>query len=133
MTLLSIFLQAPGGGGFGSFGFLILMVVVMYFFFFRPQMKKQKEEKKFREVIAKGNRVVTTSGIHGKILELKDNYVIIESENSRLKFERSAISKDLSKQYLPKEEKVSKDKPSKDKSLKEKDSSNEKEEGKYSK
>jgi preprotein translocase subunit YajC len=114
MTLLSIYLQGTGGGGFGSFGFLILMIVVMYFFFFRPQMKKQKEDRKFREAIAKGNRVVTTSGIHGKILEVKDNTVIIESENTRLKFERSAISKELSAQYLPKEDKKGSKKEEKD-------------------
>ena len=108
MTFLSIFLQADGGG-VGSLGFLVLMIVVMYFFFFRPQMKRQKEDKKFREAIAKGQRVVTTSGIHGKILEVKDNTVVIESENTRLKFERTAISKEMSKQYMPKEEKASKE------------------------
>jgi preprotein translocase subunit YajC len=108
MTFLSIFLQADGGG-VGSLGFLVLMIVVMYFFFFRPQMKRQKEDKKFREAIAKGQRVVTTSGIHGKILEVKDNTVVIESENTRLKFERTAISKEMSKQYMPKEEKETKE------------------------
>lgn len=105
--LLSIFLQADGGG-IGSLGFLVLMIVVMYFFFFRPQMKRQKEDKKFREAISKGQRVVMTSGIHGKILEVKDNTVVIESENTRLKFERTAVSKEMSKQYMPKEEKESK-------------------------
>lgn len=120
MTLLSIFLQADGGG-MGSLGFLVLMIVVMYFFFFRPQMKRQKEDKKFREAIAKGQRVVTTSGIHGKILEVKDNTVVIESENTRLKFERTAISKEMSKQYLPKEEKEGK-KEKETKEVKAKDS-----------
>ena len=109
MTLLSIFLQADGGG-IGSLGFLVLMIVVMYFFFFRPQMKRQKEDKKFREAITKGQRVVMTSGIHGKVLEVKDNTVVIESENTRLKFERSAVSKEMSKQYMPKEEKETKSK-----------------------
>ena len=104
MTMLTIFMQVEGFGG-GNLVFLVLMIGVMYFFFFRPQMKKQKEEKNFRTEIAKGQRVVMTSGIHGKILELKDNTVVIESENSRLKFEVSAISKEMSKQYLPKEEK----------------------------
>ena len=120
MTLLSIFLQADDGG-MGSLGFLVLMIVVMYFFFFRPQMKRQKEDKKFREAIAKGQRVVTTSGIHGKILEVKDNTVVIESENTRLKFERTAISKEMSKQYLPKEEKEGK-KEKETKEVKAKDS-----------
>ena len=68
-------------------------------------MKRQKEDKVFRSAIEKGQRVVTTSGIHGKILSIDENMVIIESENSRLKFERSAISKEMSKQYMPKEKK----------------------------
>jgi len=42
---------------------------------------------------------VTTSGIHGKVLEVAENYIILESENSRLKLEKSAISKELSAQY----------------------------------
>jgi len=96
--LNTILLQAEGGGIMSLLPFL-LIIVVMYLFFFRPQQKKQKEETKFRSEIAKGWRVVTASGIHGKILEIKDNTVILESENSRIKIERSAISKELSAQY----------------------------------
>lgn len=97
--LMTILLQATGGGGIMSLLPFLLIIVVMYLFFFRPQQKKQKEEAKFRSEISKGMRVVTSSGIHGKILEIKDNTVILESENSRIKIERSAISKDLSAQY----------------------------------
>lgn len=75
-----------------------LIILVMYMFFFRPQMKRQKEEKKFQQGIKKGSRIVTTSGIHAKILDVSDTFVIIESENSRLKIEKSAISKSLSDQ-----------------------------------
>ena len=105
---LTILLQADPGGGIGSFLPIILLLVVMYFFFFRPQIKKQKEEKKFQEQVKKGMRVVTNSGIHGKILELNDNSIILESENSRLRVEKSVISRELSAQYLPKEEKSGK-------------------------
>ncbi len=95
--VLSILLQAAGG--IMSFLPFLLIIVVMWLFFFRPQMKKQKEENKFRTEISKGMRIVTTSGIHGKVLEVKDNTLIIESENSRLKVERTAVSKELSAQY----------------------------------
>ncbi len=105
--ILNILLQADGGG-LTSLLPLLLVIVVMYFFFFRPQMKKQKEERNFQNEIAKGMRVVTTSGIHGKILELGDTYIILESENSRLKVERSAVNKQMSAIYLPKEEKEDK-------------------------
>lgn len=106
MNILSILLQAAGGG-IGGFLPLLLVLVVMYFFFFRPQIKKQKDERKFRDEIAKGMRVVTNSGIHGKILDMQDTTLTLESENSRLKVDKSAISKELSAQYLPKEEKKS--------------------------
>ena len=105
--LASILLQAAGGGGIMSLLPFLLIIVVMYLFFFRPQQKKQKEETKFRSEISKGMRVVTTSGIHGKILELKDNTIVLESENSRIRVERSSISKELSAQYNPKIEEKS--------------------------
>lgn len=104
--MLNILLQA-GGSPLGGLLPLLLVLVVMYFFFFRPQMKKQKEEAKFRkEGVTKGMRIVTTSGIHGKILDVDDATIILETENSRLKVEKSVISKELSAQYLPKTEKV---------------------------
>jgi len=73
----------------------------------RPQMKKQKNEKKFQSTIAKGNKVVTTSGIHGKIVDVvdSDNTVIVETGAGKIKFERSAISMELSKKYAPVEKK----------------------------
>lgn len=92
----TIFLQSEGIMGLAPF---ILILVVMYLFFFRPQMKKQKEEKLFRDEVKKGTRIVTTSGIHAKILEVGDTFLIIESENSRFKIEKSAVSKELSAQY----------------------------------
>ena len=92
----TIFLQSEGIMGLAPF---ILILVVMYLFFFRPQTKKQKEEKLFRDEVKKGTRIVTTSGIHAKILEVGDTYLVIESENSRLKIEKSAVSKELSAQY----------------------------------
>lgn len=113
-----IFLQAAGGG-LGSFLPLILVLVVMYFFFFRPQLKRQKEEKKFQQEITKGMRVVTSSGIHGKILSVDEATVVIESENSRLKVDRSTVSKQMSAAYLPKDSKDKKEKEKSDEKQKE--------------
>ena len=97
----AIFLQAEGSSLTSMLPFL-LMFVVIYFFMIRPQMKKAKNEKKFQSEIAKGNKVITTSGIHGKILDIvdSDNTVIIETGAGKIKFERSAISMELSKKYL---------------------------------
>ena len=97
MNILSnIILMAPpqeGGSGIGSFLPLILIIVVFYFFMIRPQLRKSKEQKKFRESLAKGDKVVTIGGIHGKVAELQDTTVTLEiGENTRIKVEKSAIS-----------------------------------------
>ncbi|MDJ0646109.1 MAG: preprotein translocase subunit YajC [Flavobacteriaceae bacterium] len=78
-----------------------LMFLVIYFFMIRPQMRRQKNEKKFQAAIKKGAKVVTTSGIHGKIVDLNDNdnTCTIETSAGKIKFERSAISMELSKRY----------------------------------
>lgn len=103
---LSILLQASGFDP--QILMFPLLLVVAYFFLIRPQQKRQKEEKKFRQEIAKGMRIVTSGGIHGKILEVQDTTITIESENSRLKIEKSAISKELSAAYQVPKEKESK-------------------------
>lgn len=77
------------------------MFAIMYFFMIRPQIKRQKNERQFQVTIKKGSKVVMTSGIHGKIVELNDNdkTCIIETSAGRIKFERSAISMEMSKKY----------------------------------
>lgn len=75
----------------------VAMIVVLYFFMIRPQMMRQKKEKKFQAEIKKGANVVTTSGIHGRIVEINDssNTVLIETGAGKIRFERAAISMDL--------------------------------------
>lgn len=99
MNLSSILLmQAPEGGeggGLLSFLPLILIILVFYLFFIRPQMKRSKDQRKFREALEKGQKIVTIGGIHGKILEVKDTYVLLEVEGqNKLKVEKSAIAMD---------------------------------------
>jgi len=71
---------------------LVLIMVVFYFFMIRRQMKKKKELKKFRENLAVGDKVVTIGGIHGKVLEITDTTALINSEGSKIRIEKSAIS-----------------------------------------
>lgn len=82
----------------GQFAPFILMFAVLYFFFLRPQMKKQKQEVNFAKEIKKGDLVITKSGIHGKIVELNDknDTCTIETGAGKIKFERSALSLELS-------------------------------------
>lgn len=77
---------------------LVLILVVFYFFMIRPQMKKQKELKKFRENLQKGDKVVTIGGIHGVILEVSDATILISSEGTKIRFEKSAISQSAADQ-----------------------------------
>ena len=69
-----------------------LMVLVFYFFMIRPQKKKQKDLKKFREGLKAGDKIVSIGGIHGKILEISDSTVLIQSEGTKLRLEKSAVS-----------------------------------------
>ncbi|EAQ48548.1 MULTISPECIES: preprotein translocase subunit YajC [Leeuwenhoekiella] len=80
-----------------SFLPILLMIAVVYLFMIRPQMKRQKEEKKFAEELKRGDRVITKSGLHGKILDLNDTTVILESGAGKMKFERTALSLELTK------------------------------------
>jgi preprotein translocase subunit YajC len=99
-----LFLMAqPGGTTTGqtnplvTFLPLILVFVVFYFFMIRPQMKKQKEMNNYRSSLKKGDKVVTTGGIYGRIWEVKDNYVMIEvGGDLKLKVDKNAVLKDPS-------------------------------------
>ena len=74
---------------------LLLVFVVFYFFMIRPQMKKQKEMTNYRNSLKKGDKVVTTGGIYGKVYEVKDNYVMLEvGGDLKLKVDKSALVKD---------------------------------------
>ncbi len=87
-----------GDGGISSLLPFVLMFVVVYFFMIAPQMKRAKKEKKFAAELKRGDKVITKSGLHGKISELndKDNSCVLETMAGKLKFDRSAISLEMS-------------------------------------
>ncbi|KFF06205.1 preprotein translocase subunit YajC [Flavobacterium reichenbachii] len=74
----------------------LLMFVVLYFFMIRPQQKRAKNEKEFESGLKVGDKIITKSGFHGKIVELADTTVVIETMSGKLKLERSAISMEMS-------------------------------------
>ena len=74
----------------------ILMFVVIYFFMIRPQQTKMKKEKEFESTLKVGDKIVTKSGLHGKVAELADTTVIVDTMAGKLKMERSAISLEMS-------------------------------------
>ena len=73
----------------------LLMFVVIYFFMIRPQQKKIKQEKEFESGLKVGDKIITKSGFHGKVSELSEGTVVIETMSGKLKIERSAISPEL--------------------------------------
>lgn len=83
------------------------MFVVVYFFMIAPQRKRQKQEKKFTEELKRGDKVVTKSGMHGKIVDLNDNdfSCVIETMAGKIKFDRTAISMEMSKKVNTPEKK----------------------------
>lgn len=83
---------------FASYVPYLLMFVVVYFFMIRPQQKRQKLEKQFESELKIGDKVITKSGLHGKIAEIAEGTgtVVIETMAGKLKMERSAISMEMS-------------------------------------
>jgi preprotein translocase subunit YajC len=98
-----LFLMAQPTGAAGqtnpllTFLPLILVFVVFYFFMIRPQMKKQKEMNNYRSSLKRGDKVITTGGIYGKVYEVKDNYVTMDvGGDVKLKVDKNAVLKDPS-------------------------------------
>lgn len=87
---------APAGAGpnpLASFIPIILIFIIMYFVLFRPQMRRQKEQQKLVAALKTGDRVVTSSGIHGMITNVKDTTVTVKvADNVKLEMEKSAVT-----------------------------------------
>lgn len=79
-----------------QFAPFLLMFVVIYFFMIRPQQKRAKAEKQFESTLKVGDKIITKSGLHGKVSELSDTTVIVETMSGKLKMERSSISMEMS-------------------------------------
>ena len=98
MTISYILLQAaPEGSPFGGTGMIMMLAIIFIFYFFmiRPQMKKQKELKNYREALQKGDKIITTGGIYGKITNISENTVDVEIAGGvTIKIDKYAILKD---------------------------------------
>ncbi len=75
---------------------LVLMVAVFYFLLILPQQRRAKKEKAFEQALKVGDKIITKSGIHGKIAELTSETVVVETMAGKIKMERSAISMEMS-------------------------------------
>lgn len=90
----TILLQAgPDGGILPQILMFGAIILVFYFFMIRPQQKKAKDQKKFRDELTRGMNVITIGGLHGKLIDVADDIVVVEVDKGvRLTFDKSAIS-----------------------------------------
>ena len=105
---------ASGGGGGQLVSLLItfgLIIVIFYFLIIRPQSKKQKETKNMLSQLKKGDRIVTAGGMRGSIHSLKEDTVVVKvDDNTKLEFNRSAISSVINPERAAPKPKQSKEK-----------------------
>ncbi|MGC8595278.1 MAG: preprotein translocase subunit YajC [Candidatus Kryptoniota bacterium] len=99
MKTLLLTLMAPQGGGDAGSGMIstivmfALIIFIFYFMIIRPQSKRQKERQKMLDALKKGDKVVTSGGLHGRVVGLEDKTVLVEiAENVKVKVEKSAVA-----------------------------------------
>jgi len=96
MQYLDYVAADPAAGGGSIWGMIlpfVLMFAVFYFLLIRPQQKKQKTRNSMLSALKKGDKIVTIGGLHGTILEItEDVVVLLVNDATKLTFDRSAIS-----------------------------------------
>jgi len=96
---------APAAGGgdlFGSMLPLLLMFVVMYFLMIRPQMKKAKEHRTMLEAVQKGDEVITSGGMLGKVAKVSESYITLEIAEANGQAVEVNVQKSAVQALLPK-------------------------------
>ena len=87
--------QAFGGEGPSPFGPMGVMLAIFAFFYFlviRPQQKREKDKESMRGGLKKGDEVVTTGGLHGRVVDMKGNILFLEiAPNVRVRMERASV------------------------------------------
>jgi preprotein translocase subunit YajC len=100
-TAASAGTAAAGAGaanGYGSLLFMAVLLGVFYLFFIRPQSKRQKEHRNMVQALTKGDEVITSGGLVGKIVNTTDDFIVLEiAEGVEVKIQRMAISSNLPK------------------------------------
>jgi len=108
-----LLMSAPSDGAAGSSSmmsilFFVLFFLILYFFMIRPQSKKAKEQKLFLNDLKVGDKIVTISGEHGRIVKVEDDTYLIEIDtNVKVRIEKSVISLDFTKAMLARKQQAS--------------------------
>lgn len=82
---------------------ILLIIAIFYFFIIRPQQQRVKKEKAFETSLKVGDKIITKAGIHGKVAEINDTTVVVETMAGKIKMEKSAISLEMSSKLTEKE------------------------------
>ena len=97
LTHILAMAQQGGQGGSGSLVSMLVMfgavILIMYFLMIRPQQKRQKEHQKMLENLKKGDKVVTSAGIHGTVTDIDGPSIVLQvSDNVKLTFDKTSIA-----------------------------------------
>ena len=109
--MIDIAYAMGGGGGEGAAGFsgfipIILMFVIFYFLLIRPQQKRQKEQRNMISSLKKGDRIMTSGGLHGRITGIDDTTLTLEiADKVRVKVGRSNVAAMIQPSSQPQSEK----------------------------
>jgi preprotein translocase subunit YajC len=104
LVLISLFTPSgqQGGGGMSVFIFQIaLFVGIFYFLLIRPQRAQQKKHQALLASLQRGDQIVTSGGVIGEVVHIKDNEVTIKSAESRLVIARSSVSSITNRTAVP--------------------------------
>lgn len=85
--------EGSGGSAYGNIIFLVAIIAVFYFLIIRPQQKRQKERDHMITALKKGDKVITSGGVHGNIVGMDDKTVLVQiADNVKVKMDRTAIT-----------------------------------------
>lgn len=110
MFISNAFAQSTTGGAGGDLSSslmgmlpLVLMFVVLYFIMIRPQMRKQKEHRNMIAALAKGDEIVTSGGMMGRVTAINENRLSLQvADNVEIQVQRSAVAQVLPKGTIKK-------------------------------
>ena len=85
--------EGSGGSAYGNIIFLVAIIAVFYFLIIRPQQKRQKERDHMITALKKGDKVITSGGVHGNIVGMDEKTVLVQiADNVKVKMDRTAIT-----------------------------------------
>ena len=93
--------QGQAGSMMSSSLFFLALIAIMYFIMIRPQMKRQKEHRQMLEKLQKGDEIITSGGIAGRVTAISESFITVEvADRVELRVQKGAVSNVLPKGTL---------------------------------